>query len=449
MRSPLRQRPSPVAPRAAAFGLALLLGCLGLVGGVGCKGGDAKPEPKKGGGKGGSAFPVEVVAVEARRVDYVVNAVGSVDAFEQVQVTARVAGAVEQVRFAEGDVVQKGAALVEIEVQRYQLAVKSAQASMERARAARLDADSVLSRRERGAAEGISTQEELQTARTRVATALADISTAESALSLAQLNLRDAFVRAPVSGTIQTRTVTTGMYVQPGTILATLVQRDPLLLRFQVPEFEATGLATKMHATFRVRGMDKELGAVITSVNQKADPLTRMVAVIAEIEAPPAELRPGSFAEVTVPVGGMREAPVIPQTAVRPSERGFLSFVIETDKEGDKESTKAKERVLELGLRTAEGLVEVRKGVAVGERLVIRGAEALSDGATVKIVPAGTVRTDTAGTSSPGPSGVPTLPAAPPASAAPAVPVAPGSAAPPPHTAKPIPPPSASAGRPR
>lgn len=430
------RRPPQTHPAAALVALALAIGAA-----TGCGKSDAKPEPKKGGGKGGS-FPVEVVPVEARRVDYVVSAVGSVDAFEQVQVTARVAGAVEQVRFAEGDVVQKGAALVEIEVQRYQLAVKSAQAALDRAKAARLDADSILQRRERGAAEGISTQEELQTARTRVATALADIATAESALQLAQLNLRDAYVRAPVGGTIQTRTVTTGQYVQPGTILATLVQRDPMLLRFQVPEFEATGLATKMRATFRIRGMDKDLAAVITSVNQKADPGTRMVAVIAEIEAAPAELRPGSFAEVTVPIGGTRDAPVIPQTAVRPSERGFLSFVIE----GDKENAKAKERVLELGLRTPEGLVEVRKGVVPGERLVVRGAEALSDGAGVKIVPAGSVKTETtASSASPGPSGVPSVPAAPPASAVPAVPVAPGSAAPPPHSASPLPPPSASA----
>ena len=162
---------------------------------------------------------------------------------------------------------------------------------------------------------------------------------------------------------------------------------------------------------------------MITSVNQKADPLTRMVAVIAEIEAPPPELRPGSFAEVTVPVGGMREAPVIPQTAVRPSERGFLSFIIETVKEGDKDSTKARERVLELGLRTAEGLVEVRKGVAVGERLVVRGA-VLRDGASVKVVPRGPVRTDTPAAPRPRPGGCPPCPR-PPSSAVPAVPVSP------------------------
>ena len=324
---------------------------------------------------------VEVVGVENRRVDYVVTAVGSVDAFEQVQVTARVAGAVEQVKFAEGDVVKKGGPLVEIEVKRYALAVRSAQAAVERARAARKDAETTQARRERGAAEGIATREDLQTAQTKLATAIADVSSAEAALSLAQLNLRDAHVTAPVDGTIQTRTVNTGQYVQPGTVLATLIQRDPLLLRFQVAEQEATGLADLMEVRFRVRGIERELQAQITSVAQKAETATRMVLVVAEVRNPPAELRPGAFAEITVPIGAARDAPAVPQTAVRPSERGFLSFVVKDDK--------AEERVLELGLRTPDGLVEVRKGVSVGEKLVIRGAEALSNGATVRVVPPG------------------------------------------------------------
>ncbi len=57
---------------------------------------------------------------------------------------------------------------------------------------------------------------------------------------------------------------------------------------------------------------------------------------------------------------------------MRPSERGFLAYVVEDDK--------AHERVLELGLRTADGMVEVREGLKPGERLVVRGAEALKDG---------------------------------------------------------------------
>ncbi len=65
------------------------------------------------------------------------------------------------------------------------------------------------------------------------------------------------------------------------------------------------------------------------------------------------------------------------QIAVRPSERGFLAFVVI---EG-----LARERILTLGMRTAEGLEAIRSGLQPGEALVVRGAEALYDGATVKV----------------------------------------------------------------
>ena len=67
----------------------------------------------------------------------------------------------------------------------------------------------------------------------------------------------------------------------------------------------------------------------------------------------------------------------VPQTAVRPTERGFLCFVIEDGV--------AKERLVDLGLRTTDGLVAVRKGLSAGEKLVVRGAEALRDGANVTV----------------------------------------------------------------
>ena len=103
-----------------------------------------------------------------------------------------------------------------------------------------------------------------------------------------------------------------------------------------------------------------------------------MVTVTAEVEAADRDrARPGAFAEVTVPVGASREAPVVPQTAVRPSERGFLAFVIQ--------GTLAKERILTLGMRTADGRVEDKEGLVPNELLVIRGAEALRDGAQVVI----------------------------------------------------------------
>lgn len=345
------------------------------------RGGGAEGAPRGGpGAKRSLEYPVEVAEVESRKVEYQVSAVGSVEAFETVQVTARVAGVVERVYFTEGDQVKEGAKLVDIEPRRYQIAVASAKAGLQRAAAQLAEAEAALKRREDAnqKSPGLVKAEELEASRTRMQAAAAAEGEAKAALNLAELNLRDALVRAPIAGTIESRQARTGQYVQPGTLLATLVRRDPLLLRFSVPESEASELHPGRTARFTVRGLSGEHEAKISHVSQAADAASRMVPITAHIEKPAPGLRPGSFAEVRVPIGASVDAPVIPQTAVRPSELGFLAFVIE---EGV-----AKRRVLKLGLRTGDGMVEVRSGLEPGERLVIRGAEALREGAKVRVV---------------------------------------------------------------
>lgn len=330
--------------------------------------------------RGPMAFPVEVAPVESREVEFAVRAVGSVEAFERVQVTARVAGVVDRVRFVEGQATQQGSVLVEIDPSRYTLAVRAAQATLKKATAARAEADLGLERREavEKSSPGLIRGEEIESFRSRALSASAEQAAAQVALEQAQLNLRDAYVRAPVTGVLQTRTVETGQYVQPGTVLATLVRRDPLLLRFKVTEPEAARLSVGSTVRFSVRGQTEVLTAKLTHVAEAAEESSRMVTATAKIDDPmSSQLRPGAFAEVTVPVGKVSDAPVVPQTAVRPSEKGFLAFVVEDGV--------AHERVLELGLRTPEGLVEVREGVRPGEALVIRGAEALRDKAPVRV----------------------------------------------------------------
>jgi multidrug efflux system membrane fusion protein len=353
-----------------------LIAALLVVAGCSSKGSGGAGPDKKGPPKD-IAFPVQVTPVAAREVEYVVTAVGSVDAFEEVSITSRVTGVVETVRFKEGDRVEKGAVLVEIEPRRFQLAVAQAQAQMDRAVATRADAEGFLSRREKMSGEGVVSADELQTAKTRVATARADEAAAKAALGMAQVNLRDAYVRAPVGGTMQTRSVRTGMFAQPGAMLASILQVEPMLLRFDVPEADSHRVRPDMITRFTVQGVSAKLEAKITHVAASANPTSRMVPVVAEIVAAPADLRPGSFAEVLVPVGAKGDAPVIPETAIRPSDKGFLSFVVEDGK--------ARQRVLTLGMRTVDGLVEVRSGLKPGESLVVRGAEALSEGASVRI----------------------------------------------------------------
>jgi multidrug efflux system membrane fusion protein len=354
------------------------------------KGGPAEGQPAPPAKKGGAAeksrvtFPVEVTPVTVRSLIYTVNAVGSVDAFEKVQVTARVAGVVDRVLFAEGNLAAVDQVLVEIEPERYKLAVESAQASYDKALASKADAEAGLKRRETviNQTPGLIPGEELETWRTKVRLAAADVAQAQAALNQAKLNLHDAYVRAPFNGIIQTRTVQTGQYVQVGTVLATLVRRDPLLLRFSIPERSAAELRPGQLANFKVRDNQKEYASKIVHVAAAADEGTRMVAITAEIrDTSDMALRPGAFAEITIPVSAPRTAPVIPQTAIRPSERGFIAYVVEKDI--------AIERILSIGMRTADGQAEVLSGLQPGEMLVVRGADALRANAPVRVVKPG------------------------------------------------------------
>jgi multidrug efflux system membrane fusion protein len=348
-----------------------------------CKKEGAAP-PAAGGGRGRVQFPVDTIQVQVRSLVYSVTAVGSVEAFEKVQVTARVAGAIDRVLFSEGGFAAADQVLVEIETERYRLAVESSQASYEKAEASKAEAEAGLKRRETVITQnpGLIPGEEVETWRTKVLTAASDVAEKRSALNQAKLNLRDAFVRAPISGIIQTRTVQTGQYVQTGMVLATLVRRDPLLLRFKVPERDAARIKPGQEARFRVREDSREFTAKVVHVAESADDVSRLVDVTANINDPSDRtLRPGSFAEITVPVSSTREAAVIPVSAVRPSERGFIAFVIEGDK--------AVERILTLGMKSADGQVEVLSGLKVGEVLVVRGSEALQNGVTVRMIAPG------------------------------------------------------------
>ncbi len=360
----------------------LALGGAIAVGGCSTKKGEggATGAPGGKGGRQGIVFTVDALPVELRKVDYVVTAPGSIEAFERVQVTARVAGAVDRVAFTEGQTVAKGAPLVNIDSGRYQVAVAAARAAVEKAQASQHDLEASVARRE-GASEkhpGLIPGEELESFRTKVLTAKADVRVATEALHAAEINLRDSSVRAPIEGVIQTRTVETGQYVQAGYVMATLLRADPMLLRFPVEPSEAPRIKPGMVASFALRETQRTFTAKITLVAGAADAVTHMVGVTAQIEGDEHRywLRPGSFCDVSVELGAARAAPVIPRSAARATDHGYVAYVVEGDV--------ARERVLKLGMSTKDGFVEVRTGLADGDLLVVRGAEALSDGVKVR-----------------------------------------------------------------
>ena len=359
---------------ALAMAIALSGGCKGKSEDGAAAGGKGKKS-----GRQGLTYTVDTLVVESKRVEYLVQAPGTIDAFERVQVTARVAGVVDRVQFSEGQEVKRGKVLVTIDSERYALAVAQAKALLDRAKASQADAAAMVTRREGATAEhpGLIPGEELATYRTKSVTARADTEVAAQAEKTAQVNLRDSSVIAPTDGVIQTRTVETGQYVPTGYVMATLLRSDPMLLHFQVEPDDAPRLKPGMTATFRLRETERVFSAKLTLVSAAADLTTHMVSITGEVIETEHKwwLRPGSFCDVTVNLGAQRSAPIIPRTAARATDHGYVAYVIENDV--------AQERPLNLGMSTKEGWVEVRSGLKAGEQLVVRGAEPLTSGAKV------------------------------------------------------------------
>jgi RND family efflux transporter MFP subunit len=368
-----------VSPLRTGLGVLAISGCLLVTLVTGCKPKTATPTAAARGAKQ-TAFPVEVLEIGAKAHELLITAPGVVDAFERIQVTARVAGVVDKVSFVEGQEVTQGQPLAMVDSRRYALAVSSAQATVEKSSATAADSEASLKRRENAvsANPGLIPGEELETYKTKLRTAQADVDGSRESLKLARLNLEDSTVKAAAPGIIQTRTVETGQYVQAGTIIATLLRRDPMLLRFSVSTAEAPRLKVGMPVAFTLKESQQGYEAKITLVSGSADPDSRLVPVTAEIATDHKFwLRPGSFASVEVKLTSQRVYPMIPQTAARPSDHGFVAYVVDGDV--------AHERVLDLGLHTTDGFVEVKTGLKAGEKVVTRGVEALADGTKVRI----------------------------------------------------------------
>jgi membrane fusion protein, multidrug efflux system len=361
-----------IRARYFVFALAPLL--------VACHGKTAEGTAHAGrGDKSGLTFPVDTFRVEAKRVPYVIAAPGTIEAFERVQVTARVAGAIDRVAFSEGQEVKKGDVLVVIDSERFGLAVNGAKAALDKADAALEDSTAMVKRREGATKDnpGLIPGEELATYKTKERSAKADRESAVQDLRTAQLNLRDSQVRAPIEGVIQTRTVETGQYVQAGYVMATLLRSDPLLLRFQVEPGDAPRLKTGMNVGFTMRETQRKYVATIRLVAAAAD-ASHMVSVTGDVQEVDHKywLRPGSFCDVNIELDAQRDVPVIPRSAARATDHGYVAYVVD--------GGVAHERVVALGMSTKDGWVEVRSGLAGNDVLVVRGAEALAEGAKVQ-----------------------------------------------------------------
>jgi membrane fusion protein (multidrug efflux system) len=354
---------------------------------------------------------VETAAVKLAPVTNQAEFVGSVVAAQQVELTARVEGFLDQVNFTEGNFVAADSVAFVIEKDTYQAAVEGAQAQLESATAAHASAeanlrlqDITLARQKelvRTNAVAQSALDQAQATRDSAAAqvdqAQAQISLMQSQLTTAQLNLSYTDIRSPIAGRIGRANVTVGNLVSPQSgVLATVVQTDPIRVVFSISDREYlqvvravqpdnAGIAADA-ATFQPRlrlsdGTEYDQPGKIAFLDNTIDPSTGTIAVYSEFANPQLKLVPGQFVTVRVQTGESVELPVVPASAIMQDQQGAYVF-------GLGEGNRAEIRRLTLGQRVGTDWA-VTAGLAQGEMVIVSGIQKVQAGIVVTPQPAG------------------------------------------------------------
>jgi membrane fusion protein (multidrug efflux system) len=197
---------------------------------------------------------------------------------------------------------------------------------------------------------------------------------AEEALLDAQIARRE--VRAPFGGTVGLRQVSEGAYLGPGAPIATLRRLDPIKLDLAVPEGYAGRVAVGQTLTFVVRGTDAARTARVYAVEPGLDPDTRTLRLRARAPNPDRRLRPGAFADVTLTLGAVDSALVVPSFAVVPALGTQRVFVADAGR--------AAPRNVTLGVRT-DSTVQITSGLAPEDTVLTSNIQDVRAGLPVKV----------------------------------------------------------------
>jgi membrane fusion protein (multidrug efflux system) len=193
---------------------------------------------------------------------------------------------------------------------------------------------------------------------------------------VAERALRDANVRAPFSGWIARRDVSRGEYVRPGQPLFELVALDPIEVEFSVAERDSARVAVGQRVLVTVAPYPEErFEGRVTVISPTLDPKTRTLGVKAQIANGDGRLRPGLFARADLGIARREGALMVPEEAVLQRADGEVIFVVTPE-------DTARRVVVETGLQR-DGKIEIVKGVAAQDQVVVRGHAVLADGVPV------------------------------------------------------------------
>jgi multidrug efflux system membrane fusion protein len=339
------------------------------------------------------AVPVSVAAVERRDVALFDEFSGRLEAIERVEVRPRVSGAVQDVHFVEGSLVQKGDLLVTIDPAPYAAEVARAEAQVAAAQARVALAASDLERGQQLFGNRTVSQRDLDQRVNAEREAAANLKSAEASLQTARLNLGWTEVRAPVSGRVGRQEITVGNLVAAGggaPVLTTLVSVDPIYARFDADEHAVRRALESIAATERIgdahtavdripvlldRAGGEPLRGSMQLIDNQVDGRTGTVRVRAVFDNPRGVLMPGQFVRLRMGQPTAAPALLVNERAIGTDQDKRFVLVVGDD-------NKASYRVIALGAAT-NGLRIVTDGLNEGERIVVNGLQRVRPGAVV------------------------------------------------------------------
>lgn len=320
------------------------------------------PAPTKGAAVVKPAMLVQVTKVRKESYALDLDAIGSVRAFESIDLSPNVTEVVTGLFFNDGDFVKKGALLATLsdaEEQAMQASAKASLAEEER------EIERLKSLVESGAAPE---------ARLAERKTLADI--ARQKIREAEARMADRRITAPFDGWLGLRRISVGALVSPGTVIASLDKIDIVKIDFSVPETYLDSVKPGTAIVARAASLSsKDFKGTLSQMDTRIDPVTRSLAARAEVPNPDTVLKPGMLVMVKLALEP-RSSLSVPERALVPV--GSKKYVF-THADG-----RAKRVEVEIG-RRKPGFVEVLKGLTEGQVIITDGLVGLQDGAAVKV----------------------------------------------------------------
>lgn len=321
---------------------------------------------KKAGNKHSGGRAVNVVAFETKEapISDKISLVGSMAANEFVEIKSEIDGTIEKINFDEGQFVQKGRVIFQINQKKLQAVLAQAQANLKLAQ--------TTAKRYKALVEtkAVSQQEYDQ--------AIATLEANHATVDLSREQLEDAAIEAPFEGVMGERLVSEGQFITKGASLGFLVSQNPMKAKFNVPERFLSKVKIAQNIQIRVAAYPGEYFAgEIYFISPKIDEQTRTALVKATVPNPESKLRAGMFANLDLIIDVRDKAIVIPETALVAMGDTVSVFIID-----DENSVTL--RLIKTGIRL-DGTVEVIDGLSPSERIVTEGHQKLRDGAKVNL----------------------------------------------------------------